>query len=343
MGPLRWRTLILGVAAFMLGSCSSSSSLFFRTMYTTVSQPGQGLHHFTAVAYADDQPIGRYDSHTRRLLPQISWMKKVEEEDPEYCDRYTQMARNDEKDFRGDLVYLRNRYNQSKGFHTLQMMIVCEVRPDGSKGGHWQYGYDGRDFLSFDMETFSWTAADVEAQQTKSRWEAETIIVQRFQFYMEKTCAEWMQKDQDYGTERLLRKGPPAVRVTCKVHYDGMETLVCRAHGFYPREIDAVWMKDGEVWVEDTFRGVVAPNSDGTYYTWLGVKIDPKDRGRYRCHVEHDGLLEPLDLAWEEPTGLASNMVLVTACVVGAVLLGALLAGIWFYRKCQDGYKAASA
>ncbi|KAF7235025.1 Class I histocompatibility antigen, F10 alpha chain [Varanus komodoensis] len=82
-----------------------------------------------------------------------------------------------------------------------------------------------------------------------------------------------------------------------------METLVCQAHGFYPKEIDATWRKDGEVWLQDTFRGTVAPNSDGTYYTWLGIRISPQDRGRFWCHVEHDGLLEPLDVAWEQPSG----------------------------------------
>uniref|UniRef100_A0A670ZB99 Ig-like domain-containing protein n=2 Tax=Pseudonaja textilis TaxID=8673 RepID=A0A670ZB99_PSETE len=80
---------------------------------------------------------------------------------------------------------------------------------------------------------------------------------------------------------------------------DGMETHICRLDGFYPREIDASWRRDGEVWLEETFHGSLAPNADGTYHYWLSIRIDPKERGRYRCHVEHDGLPEPLDLALE--------------------------------------------
>uniref|UniRef100_A0A670HP12 Ig-like domain-containing protein n=1 Tax=Podarcis muralis TaxID=64176 RepID=A0A670HP12_PODMU len=80
----------------------------------------------------------------------------------------------------------------------------------------------------------------------------------------------------------------PVVKVTRKADYDGLETLVCQVHGFYPKEIEANWVKDGEVWQEGTLRGLVAPNSDGTYYLLLSVQIDPEERERFRCRVEHD-------------------------------------------------------
>ncbi|ETE56123.1 Major histocompatibility complex class I-related protein, partial [Ophiophagus hannah] len=63
-----------------------------------------------------------------------------------------------------------------------------------------------------------------------------------------------------------------------------METHVCRVDGFYPSEIDPSWTRDGEVWEEEIFHGFLAPNADGTYHYWLSIRIDPKERGRYRCH-----------------------------------------------------------
>ncbi|XP_013914443.1 PREDICTED: major histocompatibility complex class I-related gene protein-like [Thamnophis sirtalis] len=94
---------------------------------------------------------------------------------------------------------------------------------------------------------------------------------------------------------------PPLVKVSRRIQYNSMETLVCRIYGFYPKEIDATWKKDGEVWEQDTYRGGVLPNSDGTYHTWLSIEVDPKERDRYRCYVDHPGLPEPLILAWVEP------------------------------------------
>uniref|UniRef100_A0ABM5FF02 Class I histocompatibility antigen, F10 alpha chain-like isoform X2 n=1 Tax=Pogona vitticeps TaxID=103695 RepID=A0ABM5FF02_9SAUR len=318
---------------------SGSSSHSFWTMYTSVTQPSLGMPHFTAVAYVDDQLLACYDSITRKMLPQTPWMKKAAEEDPRYIDRYTQILQHDEENFRGDLVMLRKRYNQSEGFHTVQMMIECKVRPDGRKGGRWQYGYDGRDFISFDMEHLVWTAADPQAQVIMRTWETETGLVLRLKSYLEEICTEWFQKDSAYREEGL-RKEAPVVKVMKKGDYDGMEMLVCQAYGFYPRDIDAVWTKDGEVWVQDTFHRTVAPNSDGTYHAWLSIRIDPKDSDRYRCHIDHNGLQEPLDLAWEKPASLTWPIILGTT---GAVFAAVVVVGATVQiKKWRDGYRAAS-
>ncbi|KAL8213484.1 UNVERIFIED_CONTAM: hypothetical protein K2H54_066004 [Gekko kuhli] len=122
----------------------------------------------------------------------------------------------------------------------------------------------------------------------------------------------------------------------------GQETLFCQLYGFYPKEIEVTWRKGREVWHQDTSHGGVVPNSDGTYNTWLMIEVDPKERDRYWCHVEHDGLLEPLDLAWEEP---ASSWGLILG-IVGGLLAALLLlgAGVAFYLQNQKkkGYEATS-
>nr|XP_016854838.1 PREDICTED: major histocompatibility complex class I-related gene protein-like [Anolis carolinensis] len=180
-------------------------------------------------------------------------------------------------------------------------MYGCDLRKDGSKAGYRQYAYDGKDFISFDKETLTWTAADVEAQTTKRKWDAQSMRNQYLKAYLEEECIEWLKKYLEYGKETLLRTETPEVMVTRKVDHDGMETLICRVGGFYPKEIDIEWTRDGEVWTQDVFHGLVSPNSDGTYYTWRSITVDPKERERYQCHVEHNGLLKPVDVAWEEP------------------------------------------
>ncbi|KAJ6651167.1 hypothetical protein lerEdw1_000743 [Lerista edwardsae] len=207
-------------------------------------------------------------------------------------------------------------------------MCGCELSGDRPSKGYYQYSYDGRDFVALDTKTLSWTAADATAEITKKEWEAEPAIAQRWKGYLEENCIDWLQKYLRYGRESLQRKEPPEVTVTRKDGHDGLETLLCRAHGFYPREIDATWRRDGEARQGDTFRGTVSPNADGTYYTWLSIEVDPQERSRFRCHVEHDGLREPLDMAVEES-------VPVWLVAVGVVLLGVLLvlavAGIFLY------------
>ncbi|XP_062978983.1 H-2 class I histocompatibility antigen, Q9 alpha chain-like isoform X2 [Elgaria multicarinata webbii] len=334
--------LLLLAAGALPGGCSgSSSSHSLRYFYTGVSEPGQGLPQFIIVGYVDEQLFVQYDSNTQRARPRTPWMETVGEEDPSYWDRNSQIAQNDEQVFRVDLRNVPKYYNQSGGFHTLQYMYGCELRGDGSVRGYDQYAYDGRDYISFNMETLTWTAADSAAQVTKRKLE-NVQEAQHFKSYLEKDCTDWLQKYLDYGKGTLLKTERPVVKVTSQAEHDGTETLVCQAHGFYPKAIETTWRRDGEVMDHATFRRDVAPNSDGTYHAWLSIKVDPTDRDRYRCRVEHDSLLEPLDFAWEEPG--ASNLGLIVGCVVGATvaLLVAGIVGIYFYKKRQDGYKAAS-
>ncbi|XP_070593172.1 BOLA class I histocompatibility antigen, alpha chain BL3-7-like [Erythrolamprus reginae] len=339
-----WLPVMVAVS-LLRGSCLGASSHSLKYFFTSISEPSQGQPHFVLVGYVDDQLFSYYDSNSRREQPRVSWMEKLGKEDPQFWERETQISRGSEEAFRRDLETLRNRYNQSEGLHTLQKMYGCELRRDGSKGGFRQFGYDGRTYITFDKETFTWVAPDPQAQITQRKWDGLPGFNQRKKLYVEEYCIEWLKKYLSYGNETLLRTEPPVVTMSSRTEVeDGMETHVCRVHGFYPREIDASWTRDGEVWLQDTFRGFLAPNADGTYHYWISIRVDPKERGRYRCRVEHDGLQDPLDLELNEPTDSKSNLgLIIIGCVVAALVIVGVIAGfLVFFKKRQDGYKAAT-
>ncbi|XP_062979066.1 major histocompatibility complex class I-related gene protein-like [Elgaria multicarinata webbii] len=125
---------------------------------------------------------------------------------------------------------------------------------------------------------------------------------------------------------------PPVVRVLSQADDDGTETLFCQAKGFYPMDIDVTWRKDGEVMEHKTFHRDVGPNLDGTYHAWISIQVDPKDRDRYRCHVEHDSLLEPLDMALEESGAYYLGFIIVGVTII---LLAAVSVGISLHRSNQ--------
>ncbi|XP_032065679.1 H-2 class I histocompatibility antigen, Q9 alpha chain-like isoform X3 [Thamnophis elegans] len=337
-----WLLVLLAIAQWESSVGASSHSMKYFS--TSISDPSQGEQpHFVTLGYVDDQVFVHYDSHSQKMQPRVSWMEKVGKDNPQYWDRETQRERGVEEGFRVDLETLRHRYNQSEGLHTWQQMLGCELRGDGRKGGFWQYGYEGRTFITFDKETLTWVAPVPQAQITQRKWDALSPQNQYFKSYLEEICIEWLEKYLSYGNETLQRTETPKVTVSSRTEVeDGMEMHICRVDGFYPREIDASWRRDGEVWLEETFHGSVAPNADGTYHYWLSIRIDPKERSRYRCHVEHDGLQEPLDLELKEPTNSKSNLGLIIGCVVAALVLVCVIAGIVvFFKKRQDDYKAA--
>uniref|UniRef100_A0A8C5WVR1 Ig-like domain-containing protein n=1 Tax=Laticauda laticaudata TaxID=8630 RepID=A0A8C5WVR1_LATLA len=156
------------------------------------------------------------------------------------------------------------------GLHTWQNMYGCELRKDGSRGGFVQYGYNGKTFITFNKETLTWVAPDSLAQITQRKWDAIPGKKEKEKAYLEKICIEWLERYLSYGNETLLRREPPVVMVSNRTEVeDGMEMHICWIHGFYPREIDASWRRDGEVWLEDTLHGSVVSNADGTYHYWL--------------------------------------------------------------------------
>ncbi|XP_044285714.1 saoe class I histocompatibility antigen, A alpha chain-like, partial [Varanus komodoensis] len=138
-----------------------------------------------------------------------------------------------------------------------------------------------------------------------------------------------------------LSAEPPEVTVTRRAGQDDTETLTCRAHGFYPREIDMAWTRDGEVWLQDAFRGVLAPNSDGTFHAWLSVRLDPWDIGHFLCCVEHDALQTPVELTWEEPASILDHLIWPTMGVL--VLLPAVVLAVLSLKTLCGAYGPASS
>ncbi|XP_054833572.1 major histocompatibility complex class I-related gene protein-like [Eublepharis macularius] len=285
-------------------------------------EPGWWVPRFSALVYMDDQLIGRYDRETELCLPQSPWIEKIGKDDAHFW------TRNTEWDFAStslvDLMVLKNLYNQSRGLQTLQVIFGCELRGDNRTQGFVTYGYNGRDFLSLNQESLTWTAISEDNKLIKRKWDAERNRQQFWKYFLEVTCVEGLHTYLRYGKEVLLRTEPPMVTVRCKAGYGGLDSLICHARGFYPREIDATWMKDGDVWEQDTFHGGIFPNSDGTYYTWLSVEVHSQDRESFWCHVEHEGLQGPLDLAMGKHVSSSGSRVSLT----GADLMGATASAI---------------
>uniref|UniRef100_A0A8C8S4F5 Ig-like domain-containing protein n=1 Tax=Pelusios castaneus TaxID=367368 RepID=A0A8C8S4F5_9SAUR len=284
---------------------------------------------FIAVGYVDREEFIEYDSARQRSEPRADW--PVGTLDAQYWERETQKFQGWEPSFRAGLNILYERYNQSGGIHTWQCMYGCDLRGDGTTDGFFQFGYDGRDFVSFDKNTLTWTAADAAAQVTKKKWEAEQGPSQSWKNYLEQICIDWLKKYLLYGKDTLQRTEQPQVQVSDRPNGDGLTTLSCRVHGFYPRDITVVWLRKGEAVPQETIRWGVVPSGDGTYQTRATIEIDPSKETDYTCRVEHLSLAEDLRVPWEPK----SSVMLIVGVVIAVLLvLVAVVAGaVWFLSK----------
>nr|CAA06560.1 MHC class I antigen [Acrocephalus arundinaceus] len=335
---------ILGLLG-LLGEPGGATRVLHSLHYldVAVSEPSPGIPQFVAMGFVDGIPFTRYDSERGRMEPLTEWIK--DSADPEYWDSQTQIGVGSQHVYARSLETLRERYNQSGGLHTVLRVYGCELLSDGSVRGSERFGYDGRDFISFDLESGRFMAADSAAEITRRRWEHEGIVAERQTNYLKHECPEWLQKYVGYGQKELERKEPPDVHVSGKEEH-GTLILSCHAYGFYPKTIAVNWMKGDEIWDQETEWGGVVPNSDGTFHTWARIEALPEEREQYRCRVEHPGMPEPGIFAWE-PTSGRNLTVVVAVSVITAILILIALTGFILWklqsgRRDRDGYNMAA-
>nr|CAE6891435.1 I [Macaca fascicularis] [Macaca fascicularis] len=329
--------LLLSGALALTETWAGSHSL--RYFGTTVSRPGRGEPRFIAVGYVDDTQFVRFDSDAEspRMEPRAPWM---EQEGPEYWEEETRIAKARAQTERGNLRTALRYYNHSEGgSHTLQKMCGCDLGPDGRLlRGYYQSAYDGRDYIALNEDLRSWTAAGEAAQNTQRKWEAAGEAEQR-RAYLEGRCVEWLRRYLEKGKETLQRADPPKTHVTHHPVSDHETTLRCWALGFYPAEITLTWQRDGEEQTQDTELVETRPGGDGNFQKWAAVVVPSGEEQRYTCHVQHEGLPEPLTLRWEPSSQSTIPIMGIVAglAVLAVVVTGAVVAAVMWRRKSSGG------
>ncbi|XP_070257796.1 patr class I histocompatibility antigen, A-126 alpha chain-like isoform X11 [Myotis yumanensis] len=330
--------LLLSGALVLTPSWAGPHSL--RYFYTAVSRPGRGEPRYLSVGYVDDTQFVRFDSDAPnpRMEPRAPWMQQpwVEQERPGYWDRSTRICKDNAQTDRVNLQNLRGYYNQSEDeSHTIQYMVGCDVGPDGRLlRGYRQDAYDGADYIALNEDLTSWTAADMAAQITKRKWEAEGAA-ESDRSYLEGECVESLLMYLEKGKETLQRADPPKAHVTHHPVSEREVTLRCWALGFYPADISLTWQRDGEDQTQDMELVETRPAGDGTFQKWAAVGVPPGEEQRYTCHVQHQGLSEPLTLRWEPPP--QTFIFIIMGIAGGLVLLGSMAGAVMWGRRRSGG------
>ncbi|XP_036454286.1 H-2 class I histocompatibility antigen, Q9 alpha chain-like [Colossoma macropomum] len=318
--------LFLTLSVHLTSAATHSLQYLYTAVTLRINFP-----EFSVVGQVDGQQIVYYDSNIRKMIPKTGWMRNNEDED--YWNSESQISERHEENFRTSVDNLMQRFNQTEGVHTVQWMYGCELHDDGTKRGYMQYSYDGEDFISLDLNTLTWTAANQKAVITKQKWESVNWAAQ-VKNYLENTCFRWLNKYVGYGRSTLERKVSPEASLFQK---DSSSPVVCHATGFFPKAVMISWQKNGEDLHEDVELRETLPNQDGTFQKRSVLTVSPEELNRhdYTCIIQHSGLEKEVVLHSCEHAAVSGEVSCgrVFGIIISAILAVVLL--LWMMKKSE--------
>ncbi|XP_040588456.1 H-2 class I histocompatibility antigen, Q10 alpha chain-like [Mesocricetus auratus] len=242
---------------------------------TLLTWPGLSDSQFISAGYVNDTQFMGFDSRAeiQRMEQRAPWL---DQQKPKYWEEETQSISREKKFFKEVMKKVLHVYNQSmSGYHTVQRRYGCVLRPGGyfSRGFH-ELTFSGQDYITLNENLRTWTSAGKAAKLLRQQRE-KTRFAQVVKTYLMDKCVELLLTQLDYGEEFLLRTGH--VIEMSQMYRDGSNQNL-------------------DVEVIET-----RPAGDGTFQKWAAVVVPPGEEQRYTCHVDHEGLPEPLTLRWEPP------------------------------------------
>ncbi|XP_056438637.1 major histocompatibility complex class I-related gene protein-like [Gadus chalcogrammus] len=293
---------------------------------------------FVVVGMVDGVQMLHYDSVSKRVVPKQDWMERYTRDHPDYLEGQTGIFQDSQQAFKANIGIAKQRFNQTGGAHINQRMYGCEWDDDDdSTDGYDQYGYDGEDFLSFDLEHLTWVAPRQQAVTTKRRWDEDRAQNFEFKNYYTKQCVDWLKKYLAYGKSTLQRTERPRVSL---LQRSPSSPVVCHATGFYPDRVVVFWRRDGQELHEQVDPGEVLPNHDGTFQVSVDLNltaVPQEDWGRYECVVQLRGIEDistPLDPALIRTNWGKSGLTI--PIIIGLLVLlltAAAVVGVLLYKK----------
>ncbi|KAF5881159.1 BOLA class I histocompatibility antigen, alpha chain BL3-7-like isoform X1, partial [Clarias magur] len=152
---------------------------------------------FTSVGLLDGEEFMYYDSNTANMTPNTEWIKKVES-DSSYWEKETGSVK-----FQRDwLIDKLNQIKVTEGVNTLQKVYGCEIDDNGTTRGYDKSIYNGKVFISLDLNTGTWTAVDERAKSFTEDWNPAYKNATYWKNFVNRTCVDRLKSYIPHSTKK---------------------------------------------------------------------------------------------------------------------------------------------
>ncbi|KAI1893201.1 hypothetical protein AGOR_G00121260 [Albula goreensis] len=300
--------------------------------FQLIGSEGGNFPAFMETWIVDDVPIYRYNSSvgTETMNPAPDWLNN-----PEGRSLWQEMHVNT----RLNKTLMSNVLNsacqhanitgtENNAFQIYQALGYCHLNSDGTRQAYMAHAFNGHDYVSFDVETQTWTAAVSSAVFYKRKREADQFDIIRLSYLYRYLCTEMLKTVLKYAPWVKERK-VPQVRLIEKHALTSSEIEVtCHVTGFYPRDIRVEWLGAGGLpLVEGVRSGGVLPNGDGTYQLRTSLTLSEEAQGTqsYSCLVIHSSVSENITVTWVPDSDSGVWKIIAIVAVLGLILILAVI------------------
>uniref|UniRef100_A0A3B1IKD3 Ig-like domain-containing protein n=1 Tax=Astyanax mexicanus TaxID=7994 RepID=A0A3B1IKD3_ASTMX len=116
----------------------------------------------------------------------------------------------------------------------------CSLYPNGTYSAFLNHAFNGKDFTSFDINSKTFVAAVPQAVVYKTLRESDQSTINDVASYYQKTCLDRLKILME--APRVRAKRIPDVRILEPKKNAGSVTVTCHVTGFYPREVQVIWL-----------------------------------------------------------------------------------------------------
>ncbi|XP_052020383.1 LOW QUALITY PROTEIN: H-2 class I histocompatibility antigen, Q10 alpha chain-like [Apodemus sylvaticus] len=310
---------------------------FFQTLFTVRGLPNP---QFISVGFVDDIQFERFNSRrdVQRTEHCAPW---IDQKKPEDWKDSTDQVLSYFQDFTEVLQRMLKIYNYSStGCHILQRRYSCYVLLQRYfNHAFFELAINDHDYIRLNKDRRTWTLVGKFVEMLKEECNTSGFT-ESVKNYLEYKCMEALLTELEYGKEILLKTDTPKTHVTYKVRSQKKITLRCWALNFYPAEITLIWEKDESSQTAHMEVSEPRPSGDGIFQKRAALVVQSGEEQRYTCHVNHEGLPEPMTLRWGKDWKAGDHhlfLATVIAVILGALFMGSMMTFLIWKRKTRVG------